>query len=174
MRVSTSSSVFLLLSFCVLKVIMLGFTWSCFLCVIGIWLVQVRWSKHGTLLLPLWRLVKSVGLHVNQNMPMAQLAAPQRYLPMLHWFLRWEMVTKTVCLKKMCDAISFQNRIVMFSKKIIWSVLGSVDRILVCLLLLCNGSLICSLWVFKNTWMIFSCNFAVVKCRLREKCRLFR
>lgn len=108
---------FCCLNFCVLKVMMLSFTWSCFLCVIGIWLLQVRWSKHGTLLWPLWRLVKSVGLHVNQNMPMVQLAALQRYLLMLHWFLRWEMVTKTVCLKKMCDAISFQNRIVTFSKE---------------------------------------------------------
>lgn len=49
------------------------------------------------------------------------------------------MVTKTVCLKKCVMQFPFKTGLLHFLRKIIWFVLGSVDKILVWLPLFYNG-----------------------------------
>lgn len=51
-----------------------------------------------------------------------------------------EMVTKTVCLKIRVRQYPFKTGLLHFLRKITWSILGGMDKILVWLSLLCNGS----------------------------------
>lgn len=69
------------------------------------------------------------------------------------------MVTKTVCLKKCVMQYPFKTGLLCFLRKIIWLVLGRVDKILVCLPLLCNGLLF---EVLKH-WNDLQCSVVILQ-----------